>query len=434
MVASDQIGISVINPKTFLANKAKENKEDSKEKGLNLGIFNMLKEKKRDANEFQRIKNEAFGNTSSNNVGKTDTKVASSLSGGSSGGNYVDAGDRRGFVSTDQADRMLKNPEAYKMRPSETRYLRESMGLPRVDAKDNKIYSDTNTNTLGARDGSLIAMANTKVNETKREGSKFFSSAFNNESSSQTATDRTRMAGEGIFRSGISSEAFSPTVKPQYQINRERNRPNQNENAAEAGARTPFSSVNLNIARGVDTDTTTNKAEDTSFSSYVRGAKPGQERGNTRLAQARKVAKRNPNVSINKSTGRAEATNDSGKAKAQAAALNRQISGGGKRASGSERAKAAYRRNIKRGHKGTASASAANKASMRKRAKARHKASQAKRRARNKARRSRRRSRSRSRGRRCDLRFKFNIMPLTNMNLIRDDLAEVAYFVKELQA
>jgi len=25
-------------------------------------------------------------------------------------------------------------------------------------------------------------------------------------------------------------------------------------------------------------------------------------------------------------------------------------------------------------------------------------------------------------------------MPLTNMNLIRDDLAEVAYFVKELQA
>jgi hypothetical protein len=25
-------------------------------------------------------------------------------------------------------------------------------------------------------------------------------------------------------------------------------------------------------------------------------------------------------------------------------------------------------------------------------------------------------------------------MPLTNMNLIKDDLAEVAYFVKELQA
>jgi len=429
MVASDQVGISVINPKTFLANKTKENKEDSKEKGLNLGIFNMLKEKKRDANEFQRIKNEAFGNTSSN-IGKTDTKVASSDSAGSGGG-YIDAGSR-GFVSPEQATKMLTYPERFRMKPGEIKYLRGSMPIKKVDASDNKIYSDS-TQTLGGTEGSLIAMADTKVNETKREGSKFFSSAFNNEANSQTATDRTRMAGEGIFRSGISSEAFSPTVKPQYQINREKNRPNRTENVAEAGARTPFGSVNLNIARGVDTATTTNKAEDTSFSSYVRGARPGQERGNTRLAQARKVVKRNPNVSINKSTGKAEATNDSGKAKAQAAALNRKMSGGGERASGSDRAKAAYKRNIKRGHKGTASASAANKASMRKRAKARHKASQAKRRARNKARSRRRRSR-RSRSRRCDLRFKFNIMPLTNMNLIRDDLAEVAYFVKELQA
>ena len=38
------------------------------------------------------------------------------------------------------------------------------------------------------------------------------------------------------------------------------------------------------------------------------------------------------------------------------------------------------------------------------------------------------------RKRRCDIRCKYNIMPLTNMNLIKDDLAEVAYFVKELQA
>jgi len=58
--------------------------------------------------------------------------------------------------------------------------------------------------------------------------------------------------------------------------------------------------------------------------------------------------------------------------------------------------------------------------------------------ARNRARmRARARARSRGRGRgrsKCDLRFKFNIMPLTNMHLLRDDLAEVAYFVKELQA
>ena len=36
-------------------------------------------------------------------------------------------------------------------------------------------------------------------------------------------------------------------------------------------------------------------------------------------------------------------------------------------------------------------------------------------------------------GRRCDIRCKFDISVLTNLNLIRDDLAEVAYFVKELQ-
>ena len=33
----------------------------------------------------------------------------------------------------------------------------------------------------------------------------------------------------------------------------------------------------------------------------------------------------------------------------------------------------------------------------------------------------------------CDIFLKYNIAPLTNMNLVRDDLAEVAYFVKEIQ-
>jgi len=48
---------------------------------------------------------------------------------------------------------------------------------------------------------------------------------------------------------------------------------------------------------------------------------------------------------------------------------------------------------------------------------------------------SRRRGGRRGRrgGRRCDLRCKVNISLLTSMNLMRDDLAEVAYFVKELQ-
>ena len=35
-------------------------------------------------------------------------------------------------------------------------------------------------------------------------------------------------------------------------------------------------------------------------------------------------------------------------------------------------------------------------------------------------------------GRRCDIRCKFDISLLSNMNLVRDDLAELAYFVKEV--
>ena len=64
-------------------------------------------------------------------VSGKDKQVASSMSSGSYGG-YIDAGESRGFVSPEQADKMIKNPEAYKMRPSETRYLRESMGLPKA--------------------------------------------------------------------------------------------------------------------------------------------------------------------------------------------------------------------------------------------------------------------------------------------------------------
>ena len=46
---------------------------------------------------------------------------------------------------------------------------------------------------------------------------------------------------------------------------------------------------------------------------------------------------------------------------------------------------------------------------------------------------SRPKKRTKKGGRRCDIRCKYDIMPLTNMNLFMDDLAEVAYFVKEIQ-
>ena len=68
-----------------------------------------------------------------------NTLIASSMSSGSYGG-YVDAGERRGFVSPEQAESMLANPERFKMRPSEIRYLRESMGLPRA-SNDTEFFT-----------------------------------------------------------------------------------------------------------------------------------------------------------------------------------------------------------------------------------------------------------------------------------------------------
>ena len=119
-------------------------------------------------------------------INKGDTKVASSMSAGSGGG-YIDAGTR-GFVNPDQARKMLMYPERFKMKPSEIKYLRGSMPFTdTVDASKSKVYSDMNAPSLGAKDGSLIAMANTdnrgivtaapetKVTETKRMAGGFFS-------------------------------------------------------------------------------------------------------------------------------------------------------------------------------------------------------------------------------------------------------------------
>ncbi len=66
-----------------------------------------------------------------------DKQIASSMSSGSYGG-YVDAGERRGFVSKEQAESMLANPERYKMRPSEIKYLRQSM--PFTDKVQSKPF------------------------------------------------------------------------------------------------------------------------------------------------------------------------------------------------------------------------------------------------------------------------------------------------------
>ena len=159
-------------------------------------------------------------------------------------------------------------------------------------------------------------------------------------------------------------------------------------------------------------------------------------------------------ASANTAEGNQARVKQNAVARAQAAAINRKISGKSisqvkaanrqaMRDSAAERHKA-----FKKTGKSTVGARrAAAKASMRAKAKARHasfkkkkaakaaaKAAARRAKARNKARqRQQRKRRSRGRRRRCDIFLKYNISPLMNMNLIRDDLAEVAYFVKEIQ-
>ena len=150
------------------------------------------------------------------------------------------------------------------------------------------------------------------------------------------------------------------------------------------------------------------------------------------VAKAVQKSRTEAGASAKTAEGNKARVRQNAKAKAQAAAFNRKMSG-----------------------KSISQTKAANQASMRQRASERNKAFQAAKkagtlsksartaagqRARNKAaakaraKAAAKRRRSKKKGKKCDIFLKYNISPLTNMNLIRDDLAEVAYFVKELQA
>ena len=153
-------------------------------------------------------------------------------------------------------------------------------------------------------------------------------------------------------------------------------------------------------------------------------------------AAAYQQAKNNPNVKAgvdSKGQVSITAAKQTPKSKAQAAALARKASG-----------------------KSIGQTKAANKASMKQKASERNKAFQARKKAgklsssertakgqraaKKAAARKRaqnaakaRRARKKKGKKKCDIFLKYNISPLTNMNLVRDDLAEVAYFVKEIQ-
>ena len=227
---------------------------------------------------------------------------------------------------------------------------------------------------------------------------------------------------------------------------------------------TQFSSKNLDAAR------------DTSFSSYVRGGGEGQERGSVSTSEpkqtvaslpsdykqtearefakskAYKSAKKNPNVKVTgvDDKGRAKVkavqktrkeagpkartaegnkarVKQNARARAQAAAYNRKISGE-KPKSAKERAQASAKarraagpnRKMSDGQKTRAQAGPKARTAQGNRARVKSNA--------------RKRAQAAAKRRRaCDIFLKHDISPLTNMNLIKDDLAEVAYFVKEIQ-
>jgi len=147
--------------------------------------------------------------------------------------------------------------------------------------------------------------------------------------------------------------------------------------------------------------------------------------------------------------GRTEAAKNKAMAKAKAQAATKTSSVSTTTKQGVQRTKAQMAA-AKRKASGTTSsqAKAANQASMRAAAAARHAAFKSAKaagthartasaqRARNKAAakaRAKAAAKKRRSKKKCDITIKYDISKLTSMNLLRDDLANVAYFVKELQ-
>ena len=385
----------------------------------------------------------------------------------------------KGLSPTTQ--RMLR--ENYREDVRDGRY-KEGQLINKAPVKEKPSFIDQTKNLAGsvfnAITGTQEAAASQIPGEIPNQ-TQFTSSNLDaaKASTGDTSFASYRMAGQpsAVEQKQQSETVVTPTVKPQYEINRLQNRP----------------------SGGGTTET-----GDTSFSSYVRGGGEGQQRGivsptstgaprqtvaslpsDYKQTEAREFAKaaafqqakKNPNVttsidskgqvtvkpvqktradagaSANTAEGNQARVKQNAVARAQAAAINRKISGKSisqvkaanrqaMRDSAAERHKAFK----KTGKSAVGARRAAAKASMRAKAKARHasfkkkkaakaaaKAAARRAKARSKARQRQRRRGSGRRGRRCDFFLKYNISPLMNMNLIRDDLAEVAYFVKEIQ-
>jgi len=138
-------------------------------------------------------------------------------------------------------------------------------------------------------------------------------------------------------------------------------------------------------------------------------------------AKAQKVKSERARASAAAARAKAE-----GKTRAQQAAAARKAAGPNRTMSAGQQTRAQAGP--------SARTAAGNRARVKANARKRAQAAAKKRVARKKAMSNRRRGRRRTgRRSRCDIRCKVNISLLMNMNLLRDDLADVAYFVRELR-
>ena len=392
----------------------------------------------------------------------------------------------------------IKRPKA--LPPTMQRMLRENY---RDDMRDG-FY----------KDGQFINKAPVEKKPTIGERvASFTGGVFNALTGTQSAVAQTKETGEGLLRKNVPSDAYSTSIKPQYQINREQNRPltSSNLDAAKAVQRTvdtgdtsfssyrmgggeqqqegsgivtpfsqtsmgkgesrkvtPFSKTSMGQLGGipkpsittpktvtVDGQTVAARQTVASLPSNYKATEAEAFRKAAAFQEAKKIAQRNPNVSVGvdskgqpvaravqktrdeagpsarTAAGNQARVKQNAQARAQAAAVNRKLSGtkpqtAKQRAQDAAKARKAAGPNRKmsagqvtRSQAGASARTAqGNRARVKSNARKRAQAAAKKRRAKKK---------------KCDIFLKYNISPLTNMNLIRDDLAEVAYFEKEIQ-
>jgi colicin import membrane protein len=396
--------------------------------------------------------------------------------------------------------------------PTFNRMMRENYQQDKKEGiyKDGQIFNQGGTLLNRAPDKKEIDTGSAIKEEKPTIGERvasFTGDLFNAFTGTQSAVAQTKEIGDQIFQGGISSNAYSDSVTPKYQdkrifrgggirndkgqvvtlggnpssgsgeekdntegpfsflkakpIVREEGQTSVRTKGGGDGNKEPFAAdrvgtVDLQSKEYLDAKRINEQISAKRRPIETDSAAAGAEafRKEEALQKAKKIAERNPNVTVSvdkkgqpvakavqqtrdeagpsarTAEGNQARVKQNAQARAQAAAINRQLSGTTPKTA-KERAQDAAEARKKAGPNRTMS----DKQQTRAQAGASARTAQGNR-ARVKAnarKRAQAAARRRKKNKKCDIFLKYNISPLTNMNLIRDDLAEVAYFVKEIQ-